>query len=63
MLAYGSETWALREADKIRIEAVEMRFMSRTAGVTLRDRMRSEDMRNNLRVMPAKTTENGGGNT
>src|SRR6266576_2501227 len=49
MLTYGSEVWALRKTDKRRIEATEMRFM-RTAGVTLRDKICSEDIRNMLGV-------------
>ena len=50
MLTYGSEVWALRKTDKRRIEAAEMLFMGRTAGVTLRDRIHSEDIRNMLGV-------------
>src|SRR6266576_4746657 len=50
MLTYGSEVWALRKTDKRRIEATEMRVMRRTAGVTLRDKIHSEDIRNMLGV-------------
>ena len=50
MLTYGSEVWALRKTDKKRIEAAEMRFMRRTAGVTLRDKIHSEDIRSMLGV-------------
>lgn len=52
MLTYGSETWALKKSEKKRIEAAEMRFMRRTAGVTLRDRKRSEEIRETLNVTP-----------
>ena len=50
ILTYGSEVWALQKTDKRRIEAAEMRFKRRTVGVTLRDRIRSEDIRKTLRV-------------
>src|SRR6266576_453431 len=50
MLTYGSEIWALRKTDKRRIKAAEMRFMRRTAGVTLRDRIHSENIRNMVGV-------------
>ena len=49
MLTYGSKTWALRKIDKKRVKAAKMRFMRLTAGVTLRDGVRSEDVRNNLK--------------
>lgn len=52
MLTYGSETWALRKTDKKRIEAAEMRYLRRTAGLTLRDRKRSEEIRNFLKTTP-----------
>lgn len=50
MLTYGSEVWALRKTDKRRLEAAEMRFMRQTAGVTLRDKKRSTEIRNLLGV-------------
>lgn len=49
-LRYGSETWVLRQQDRKRIEASEMRFLRHTLGVTLRDRMRSEDIRKELKT-------------
>ena len=42
VLTFGCEVWSLRKTDKQRITAAEMRFLRRTAGVTLRDRIRSE---------------------
>ncbi|KAJ4446193.1 hypothetical protein ANN_12887 [Periplaneta americana] len=44
-LLYGGESWILRESDKNRIEAAEMRFLTPFLGLTFRDRIRSEDIR------------------
>jgi hypothetical protein len=48
VLQYGSETWVLRVADKRRIETSEMRFLRSVLGVSLRDKIRSEDERKQL---------------
>src|SRR6266550_2781532 len=50
MITYGCEVWALKKTDKRRITAAEMKFMRRTAGVTLRDRIKSETITSNLGV-------------
>jgi hypothetical protein len=34
---YGSETWTIRKADEKRLQAAEMKFMTKTAGFTLLD--------------------------
>ncbi|HYS62000.1 MAG TPA: reverse transcriptase family protein [Gemmatimonadales bacterium] len=52
MITYGCEVWALKKTDKRRITAAEMKFMRRTAGVTLRDRIKSETITSNLGVTP-----------
>ena len=52
MVTYGSEIWALKKKDKKRIEAAEMKILRRTAGVSLRDRQRSEEIRKLLGVTP-----------
>ena len=52
MLTYGSEVWALKKRDKQRISAAEMRFMRKTAKVTLRDRKRNTDILNTLEATP-----------
>ena len=44
-LAYGSEVWVIRKRDQRRIIAGEMKFVRRTAGVTLLDKIRT--FRNN----------------
>jgi hypothetical protein len=45
---YGSETRKLRAEDKGRTEISEMRFVRSVLGVSLRDKMRSEDVRKQL---------------
>jgi hypothetical protein len=47
---YGSETWILRSQDSRRIETSQMRFLRAAAGVTLRDGIRSEDVRKRLQM-------------
>lgn len=49
-LMYGSETWVLTAQEKRRLEASQMRFMRSLLGVTLRDRIRSQVIRDGLRV-------------
>jgi hypothetical protein len=47
---YGSETWILRPQGGRRIEIYQMRFRRAVAGVTLRDRIKSEDVRKRLQT-------------
>jgi hypothetical protein len=49
-MMYGSETWILRSQGGRRIETSQMRFLREVAGVTLRDRIRSEDVRKILQT-------------
>jgi hypothetical protein len=49
-MMYGSETWILRSQDCRRIETSQMRFLRAVAGVTLRDRISSEDVRKRLQT-------------
>jgi hypothetical protein len=51
-LIYGCEVWALKKTDKRRITAAEMRFMRKTAKVTLEDRIKSEEITKQLGVIP-----------
>jgi hypothetical protein len=44
-LEYGKETWVLRAEDKRGIETSEMRFLRSVLGVSLRDKIRSKDLR------------------
>jgi hypothetical protein len=42
---YGSGTWILRTQDCRRMETSQIRILSAAAGDTLRERIRSEDVR------------------
>ena len=51
-LSYGHESWVMTERTRSRIQAAEMRFLRRVSGVSLRDRVRSSDIREGLGVEP-----------
>lgn len=48
ILLYGSECWTLNTVQKNKLEAAEMRVLRLIRGVTLRERMRSERIREDL---------------
>ncbi|KAJ4431546.1 hypothetical protein ANN_20145 [Periplaneta americana] len=50
VLTYGCEAWTLRERDKTRIVANEMKFLRRTAGCTRLHRKRNEDVLQELEI-------------
>ena len=47
---YGSECWTLRQRDKSRIKILQMRFLRSLNGVTLRERIKSEEIRKKYNV-------------
>ncbi|KAJ4451178.1 hypothetical protein ANN_02620 [Periplaneta americana] len=47
---YASETWTLKEKDRSRLQAAEMRFLRSVVGVTRLDHIRNEEIRYNLKV-------------
>ena len=49
-LRYGSECWTLRQRDKSTIKSSQMRFLRSLSGVTLRDRIKSEEVRKKWNV-------------
>jgi len=49
-LLYGSETWVTTERDMTGIEAAEMRFIRSVTGYTRLDKIRSEDIRQELEI-------------
>ena len=51
-LTYGQELWRLSERTRSRIQAAEMSFLRRVAGLSLRDRVRSSAIREELGVEP-----------
>ena len=50
VLTYGAEVWTVRKKEERLLETTEMRMLRRIRGVTLRDRMRSNDIRSELGV-------------
>ncbi|XP_061618152.1 uncharacterized protein LOC133471975 [Phyllopteryx taeniolatus] len=51
-LTYGHELWVVTERTRCRIQAAEMSFLRRVSGLSLRDRVRSSVIREDLRVEP-----------
>jgi hypothetical protein len=49
-LLYGSETWILNARDKSRIQASEMRFLRSVKRCTMEDKIRNEEIREELRI-------------
>ena len=51
-LTYGHELWVVTERTRSRIQAAKMSFLRRVAGLSLRDKVRSSDIRRELGVEP-----------
>ncbi|KAK0139279.1 LINE-1 reverse transcriptase [Merluccius polli] len=51
-LTYGHELWVVTERTRLRVQAAEMSFLRRVAGLSLRDRVRSSVIREELGVDP-----------
>lgn len=50
VLLYGAEVWITRKKEEKLMEVTEMRMLRRIKGVSLRDKQRSDDIRNELGV-------------
>ena len=50
VLLYGAECWTIRKKEEKILEKTEMRMLRRIKGVTLRDRIKSVDIRKELGV-------------
>ena len=50
VLLYGAECWTVRKMEEKVLEKTEMRMLRRIKGVTLRDRVKSVDIRKELGV-------------
>ena len=50
VLLYGAECWIVRKKEELILEKTEMRMLRRIKGVTLRDRVKSVDIRKELGV-------------
>ena len=55
VLLYGSETWAMTKKTQDRIQACDRRMLRYMAGVTLEDRVASEEVARRCRVKPVLT--------
>jgi hypothetical protein len=53
-LLYGSERWSLKEPDKSRITAAEMKFLRKTAQYTQYDHKSNQDIMKELKTQPVK---------
>ena len=51
-LTYGHKPWVMTERTRSRIQAAKISFLCRVAGLSLRDRVRSSDIRGELGVEP-----------
>ncbi|TWW77426.1 hypothetical protein D4764_12G0008160 [Takifugu flavidus] len=51
-LTYGHELWVMTQRRRSRVQAAEMSFLCRVAGLSLRDRVRSSAIREKLGVKP-----------
>jgi len=53
LLLYDSEIWTLRQKDKKRLTSLEMKCFRSSAGHTLHDHKRNEEILEELKVEPA----------
>jgi hypothetical protein len=51
-LLYGSDIWTIKQCDKNRLRTAEMKHLQRTAGYTLLDHKRNEEILEELHVTP-----------
>lgn len=56
-LLYGAESWRITEANRRKLEAVEMDAFRRTLGVSRRDRVPNEEIRQRIGIEGSLTTD------
>ncbi|KAJ8934309.1 hypothetical protein NQ318_002900 [Aromia moschata] len=52
ILTYGCESWVLNEKEKVRIGAMEMKYLRKVKGVNRLQRHRNEDISRELEIQP-----------
>ena len=57
VLLYGAECWTVRKKEEQILEKTEMRMLRRIKGVTLRDKVKSVDIRKDLGVNSIRESE------
>lgn len=55
ILIYGAENWVLNKNQMNRLQAAEMRYLRKVAGVKRTDKLRNEYIRDNLKTKPLKS--------
>ena len=56
VMTYGSECWGLKKKDERKLNTTEMRMLRMMLGVTLKDRLRNEDVRRRTTVTTSMIT-------
>ncbi|XP_030757399.1 uncharacterized protein LOC115883217 [Sitophilus oryzae] len=56
-LLYGAETWRITEANRKKLEAVEMDAYRRTLGISRRDRVRNEEIQERIGIEGSLATD------
>ena len=51
-MLYGAECWAMRKKEEYLLNKTEMRMLRWIQGISLKDHIRSEEIRKRLNVMP-----------
>jgi hypothetical protein len=54
-LLHGAESWTCTKREESKIQAMEMKFLRDIIGKTRRDRIRNDDIREQLKVDDIKT--------
>ena len=56
VMTYGSECWGLKNKDERKLKTTEMRMLTMMLGVTLKDKLRNEEVRRRTTVSTSVVT-------